>query len=165
MARRSAEDRREEIVGIAFRHFGEGGYHGTSTEAIAREAGISQPYLFRLFRTKRELFLACVDRCFGQVLGVFREAAEAADEDKLIAMGHAYESRLLPDRHSLLFQMQAYTASDPEIRAYVREGYRGLVRNVAELAGVSVDETWDFFSHGMLLNVLAMLEIDWMPHR
>ena len=57
---RSAEDRREEIVGIAFRHFGEGGYHGTSTEAIAREAGISQPYLFRLFRTKRELFLACV---------------------------------------------------------------------------------------------------------
>ena len=66
MARRSAEDRREEIVGIAFRHFAEGGYHGTSTEAIAREAGISQPYLFRLFRTKRELFLACVDRCFAQ---------------------------------------------------------------------------------------------------
>ena len=60
MARKSAEVRREEIVGIALRHFAEGGYHGTSTEAIAREAGISQPYLFRLFRTKRELFLACV---------------------------------------------------------------------------------------------------------
>ena len=62
MTRRSAADRREEIVGIAFRHFGVGGFHGTSTEAIAREAGISQPYLFRLFKTKRDLFLACHDR-------------------------------------------------------------------------------------------------------
>jgi len=166
MTRRSAEDRREEIVGIAFRHFGQGGYHGTSTEAIAREAGISQPYLFRLFKTKRELFLACVDRCFGQVMGVFREAAAAAaDEDRLMAMGHAYEDRLLPNRHALLFQMQAYAASEPVIRAYVRENYRTLVGNVAELAGVEEDETWDFFAHGMLLNVLAMLEIDWMPER
>jgi len=166
MARRSAADRREEIVGIAFRHFGVGGFHGTSTEAIAREAGISQPYLFRLFKTKRELFLACVDRCFGQVMGVFREAvAGETGEERLMAMGHAYEDHLLPNRHALLFQMQAYAASEPEIRAYVREGYLQLVRDVAELAGVDRDATWDFFSHGMLLNVLAMLEIDWMPER
>jgi AcrR family transcriptional regulator len=165
MTRRSAADRREEIVGIAFRHFGVGGFHGTSTEAIAREAGISQPYLFRLFKTKRGLFLACVDRCFGQVMEVFREAAAAVDEDRLMAMGHAYEDRLLPNRHALLFQMQAYSTSEPEIRAYVREGYLTLVRDVAELAGVDQDATWDFFAHGMLLNVLAMLEIDWMPER
>jgi AcrR family transcriptional regulator len=165
MARRSAEERREEIIGIAFRHFGEGGYHGTSTEAIAREAGISQPYLFRLFKTKRGLFLACVDRCFSQVLDVFREAAAAADEDRLTAMGHAYGDRLLPDRHALLFQMQAYSTSEPEIREHVREGYRGLIRGVAELAGVPEDETWEFFAHGMLLNVLAMLDIDWFPER
>jgi AcrR family transcriptional regulator len=166
MARRSAEDRREEIVGIAFRHFGEGGYHGTSTEAIAREAGISQPYLFRLFKTKRELFVACVDRCFDQVTEVFREAAAgASDESPLHAMGHAYEHRLLPDRHSLLFQMQAYSTSEPEIRAHVRDSYRRLVRDVAGLASVDEDETWEFFAHGMLLNVLAMLDIDWMPWR
>ena len=166
MARRSAEDRRDEIVGIAVRHFGEGGYHGTSTEAIAREAGISQPYLFRLFKTKRELFIACVDRCFGQVTDVFREAASAAaGEPPLHAMGHAYEDRLLPDRHALLFQMQAYSTSEPEIRAHVRAGYRELIRDVAGLAGVDEDETWEFFAHGMLLNVLAMLDIDWMPTR
>ena len=58
--RKSAEERREEILAVALRHFAIGGLHGTSTEAIAREAGISQPYLFRLFRTKKELFLACV---------------------------------------------------------------------------------------------------------
>ncbi len=167
MARKSAEERREEIVAIALRHFAVGGYHGTSTEAIAREAGISQPYLFRLFRTKRELFLACVDRCFGHVSGVFAEAAAGAGEEtRLHAMGHAYEAKLLPDRHSLLFQMQAYATSEPEIRDYVRAAFENLVRTVADLAGVSKDETWEFFSYGMLLNVVAALDLQdqgWGP--
>ncbi len=166
MARRSAEDRREEIIGIAFRHFGEGGYHGTSTEAIAREAGISQPYLFRLFKTKRGLFLACVDRCFALVTEIFRDTAAAAPEgEKLAAMGHAYEEQLLPDRTGVLFQIQAYATSDPEIRAHVRANYRTLILNVAEFGAVEPDETWEFFANGMLLNVMAMLDIDWMPKR
>src|ERR1700754_4449626 len=110
--RRSAEERREEIVEIALRHFAEGGYHGTSTEDIAREAGISQPYLFRLFGTKRELFLACLERCFAQITEVF--AANA--QDGLESMGVAYRDQLLPDRHMLLFQMQSYVTDDPVIR-------------------------------------------------
>ena len=160
MARMSAEVRREEIVGIALRHFAEGGFHGTSTEAIAREAEISQPYLFRLFRTKRELFLACSDRCFGRVTEVFRAAAEAAPEgERKTAMGDAYEAVLLPDRHMLLFQMQAYSISEPVIRAHVREGFMELVRTVAELAGFTPEETWDFFAYGMLLNVTTALDL------
>ncbi|HWK27731.1 MAG TPA: helix-turn-helix domain-containing protein [Solirubrobacter sp.] len=162
MARRSAADRREEIVGIAFRRFGQGGYNGTSTEDIAREAGISQPYLFRLFKTKRELFLACVDRCFANVAQVFEDAGGAEWYE---ALGGAYEERLLPDRDALLFQMQAYTTSDPEIRAHVRAGFLALRDRVAELAGVPVDETWDFFAYGMLLNVLTALDIDWTPEK
>jgi AcrR family transcriptional regulator len=164
MARKSAGERREEIVAIAFRHFAEGGYHGTSTEAIAREAGISQPYLFRLFRTKKALFLACVDHCYAQVAAVFREAAAGAPEGEwMAALGHAYEQKLLPDRPALMFQMQAYSTSEPEIRAYVRAGYIELTRIVAELADVPRDETWHFFAHGMMLNVVAMLELDWVP--
>jgi AcrR family transcriptional regulator len=160
MARKSAEVRREEIVGIALRHFAEGGYHGTSTEAIAREAEISQPYLFRLFGTKRELFLACSDRCFGRVTDVFREAAEAAPEgERKIAMGEAYEAVLLPDRHMLLFQMQAYSTSEPEIRAHVRQGFVELVRTIGALAGFTAEETWDFFAYGMLLNVTTALDL------
>src|SRR3954452_17954986 len=121
MARMSADARRDEIVGIAFRQFAEGGYNGTSTEDIAREAGISQPYLFRLFRTKRELFLACVDGCYAAVTLGFAEAASTApDGERLTAMGHAYEERLLPDRTALLFQVQANAVAQPEIRAYVR---------------------------------------------
>ena len=163
MARMSADARREEIVAIAFRRFAVGGFNGTSTEDIAREAGISQPYLFRLFRTKRELFLACVERCYGQVGAVFAEAADGAEEP-MEAMGHAYREKLLPDRHALMFQMQSHATGDPEILVHVRAGFNELRRTVATLAGVPEEQTWSFFADGMLLNVVAMLELDWnMP--
>ena len=128
--RKSAEERREEILEVAVRHFAIGGLHGTSTEAIAREAGISQPYLFRLFRTKKELFLACVDRANAQVRDVFRRAAAAAPEDeRLKAMGKAYIEELLPDRHAVLMQMQGYVATvgprDPGARARLLRAARG----------------------------------------
>src|SRR5829696_7713544 len=133
--RKSAEERREEILEVAVRHFAIGGLHGTSTEAIAREAGISQPYLFRLFRTKKELFLACVDRANARVHDAFRRAAATAPEgERLAAMGHAYVEELLPDRHAVLMQMQGYVAtSDPEIRAHVRGAFGRIVAEVTEL--------------------------------
>ncbi len=160
MARRSAEDRREEIVGIALHQFAEGGYHGTSTEDIARQAGISQPYLFRLFGTKRDLFMACVDRCYETVGGVFSDAVQGVPEgERIEAMGRAYLERLLPNRDALLFQMQGYATNDPAIREHVRAGFGDLVHRVAALGGVSLQETWDFFSHGMLLNVVAALGV------
>jgi AcrR family transcriptional regulator len=161
-ARKSAEERREEIVSVAVEHFALGGYHGTSTEAIARAAGISQPYLFRLFGTKKELFLACEDRHHEFLEAVFRRAAEGCPpEERLQSMGRAYIEQLLPDRHALRFQMQSYAAcADPDIRAHVRRRYGDLVRVVAGLADVGVGEVWSFFSTGMLLNVVATLELE-----
>jgi len=159
--RRSAEERREEIVEVALRHFAEGGYHGTSTEAIAREAGISQPYLFRLFRTKRELFLACADRCYANVGAVFADAVTGeTPEERRQAMGRAYVERLLADRHMLLFQLQGYAAAgEPAIQEAMRRGFSGLVRTVAELSGAPEGDTWEFFANGMLLNVVAALDL------
>ena len=58
--------------------FAAGGYVGTSTDSIARAVGVSQPYLFQLFGTKRDLFLAVVRRCFERTTLVFHEAARAA---------------------------------------------------------------------------------------
>jgi AcrR family transcriptional regulator len=159
--RKSAEERREEILTIAVRQFAEGGYRGTSTEAIAREAGISQPYLFRLFRTKRELFLACSDRACDHVREVFgRVAAEAPAGERLDRMGEAYVDELLPERHEILMLMQSYVAgADPEIQVHVRRAYMELVREVAELAGVPPAATYTFFAKGMLLNVIAALDL------
>jgi AcrR family transcriptional regulator len=160
-ARKSAEERREEILAVALRHFAIGGYHGTSTEGIAREAGISQPYLFRLFRTKKELFLACTDRADDKVREVFLRAAKSAPEGEVLkTIGRAYIEELLPDRHAVLMQMQGYAAtSDPEIQAHVRACYGRLVADVARLSGATPEDVWTFFAHGMLLNVTAALDL------
>jgi AcrR family transcriptional regulator len=165
--RKSAEERREEILDVAMRHFAEGGYHGTSTEVIAREAGISQPYLFRLFRTKRELFLACNDRACEKVLDVFLDAtADAPEGERLLAMGRAYVDQLLPDRHAVLVMMQGYAASgsDPEIREHVRNKYAEVVGEVADLSEAPPDEVWRFFATGMQLNIVAALELSDSDH-
>jgi AcrR family transcriptional regulator len=164
--RKSAEQRREEIVRIAIEHFALGGYNGTSTEAIARDAGISQPYLFRLFRTKRELFLACCSAMHRRIRTTFETAArDAPDDEVLTAMGAAYIA-LLQDRHTLLFQMQSYAAcSDPEIRAAVRECYGTLVELVGRLSSAEPYRVWEFFAHGMLLNVVASLDLDAIADR
>src|SRR4051794_39653102 len=146
--RKSAEERRQDVLRVAVEHFAAGGYHGTSTEGIAREAGISQPYLFRLFRTKRELFLACVDRSNEKIRDVFRRVAAAAPPDeRLDAMGHAYIEELLPDRHAILMQMQGYVATDdPEIQAHVRDCFRTIVAEVTELSGAAPEDVWVFFA-------------------
>ena len=159
--RRSAVERRGEIIEIAIEHFALRGYNGTSTDQVAREAGISQPYLFRLFHTKRELFLACHEVMHGRIAETFAEAARgAAPEAAMPAMGRAY-SDLLADRTSLLFQMQSYAASaDPEIQARVRERYADLVRQVAEATGAEPAQLWSFFANGMLLNVIAALNLE-----
>lgn len=159
--RRSAEERRREIVEIGISHFAQHGYNGASTDQIAREAGISQPYLFRLFRTKRELFLACHAAANARIAETFAAAArDVPPEERFAAMGSAYTD-LLADRPMLLFQMQSYAAcADPEIQRVVRERYADLVRQVAEATGASPSELWDFFAHGMLLNVIAALDLD-----
>jgi AcrR family transcriptional regulator len=158
--RKSAEERREEIVALAIEQFALGGYRGTSTDAIAREAGISQPYLFRLFKTKRELFLACLDVSDARIMETFQDAARGvAREEVLPAMGRAYVE-LLADRTALLFQMQSYAAcADEVIQARVRENYGDLVGEVTRLSGATPEEIWQFFSHGMLLNVIASLDL------
>jgi AcrR family transcriptional regulator len=158
--RKSAEQRREEIVAHALRHFAQGGYHGTSTESIARDAGISQPYLFRLFKTKRELFLTCNDVSNARIIATFEAAvADAEPGGELEAMGAAYV-QLLDDRDRLLFQMQSYAAcSDPVIQERVRAGYGDIVREVTRLSKEPPEKVWQFFATGMLLNVIASLDL------
>ncbi len=158
--RKSAEERREEIVAIATAQFAVTGYNGTSTEAIAREGGISQPYLFRLFKTKRELFLACFDVFHERLYATFSDAAAGVPQEQALEhMGKAY-IRLLDNTSLRLFQMQAYAAcSDPVIQARVRECHGALVKQVTRLSGAAPEVIWQFFSHGMLLNVIASLDL------
>src|ERR1700758_4409222 len=119
--RSTAAARRDDVLDAALVEFAERGYEGASTEDIARRAGISQPYLFRLFGTKKELFKASVTRCFREALELFQRAAEGKrGEEALQAIGRAYQEQLESDRVRLRAQMNAYVASDdPEVRAVV----------------------------------------------
>jgi AcrR family transcriptional regulator len=161
----SAAERRDAVLGAALVEFAETGYEGTSTEDIARRAGISQPYLFRLFGTKKELFMATTARCFRETLGMFQRAAEGKrGEEALQAIGEAYGRLLAEDRTYLRAQMQAYSAcDDPEICAVVRNGYGDLVAYVERVSGLPPAEVSAFFAQGMLLNVLASMHVHTNP--
>jgi len=158
--RKSADVRREEIVEAARAEFAVGGLHGTSTEDIARRAGVSQPYVFRLFGTKKELFLETVRRGFRHVLQVFQEAAAAHREgDVFLSMGHAYGD-VRRDRSSLMFQMQAYAAcEDPEVRKVVREEFAEIYKFVESVSGGDEGKAQDLPQTGMLINAAAAMDL------
>src|SRR5919201_2631725 len=108
-SRKTAEERRESVLEAALEEFAARGLDGASTEAIAVRAGISQPYVFRLFGTKKDLYKATVARCFRQTLEIFQRAAEGKrGEEALRAMGQAYKAEMLTDPARLRGQMQAY---------------------------------------------------------
>jgi AcrR family transcriptional regulator len=159
--RKSKAERREEILDAALEEFALRGLHGASTEDIARRAGISQPYVFRLFGTKKELFKAVIARCLRQTLELFQRAAEGKrGEEALQAMGDAYVDLLHADRIRLQAQMQAYAAcDDPEICDVVRNGYGDLVAYVERVTGLPPERVSRFFSTGMLLNVISSMNL------
>jgi AcrR family transcriptional regulator len=160
--RKSKDERREEILDAAMEVFAEQGYQGASTEEIARRAGISQPYVFRLFGTKKDLFIAVDTRCFRQTLEIFQRAAEGKrGEEALHAIGEAYGELLATNRMYLRGQMQAYAAcDDPEICAVVQNGFGDLVTYVERVSGADPATISGFFAKGMLMNVLSSMHLN-----
>ena len=158
--RLTADERRVQLVDAAMEEFAEAGLTGASTEAIARRAGISHAYVFRLFPTKRDLFLAAIDRCFDETQETFAAAFEAREAQVSVfeALGHSYV-RLIKDRARLLFQLHAYAAcGDEDIRDRVRERYLGLMDYVQEVSGESDEMVRIFMSTGLLIAVGAAID-------
>lgn len=158
----TADERREAVLRAAEQVFTERGFHGTPTTAVAKAAGISHAYLFRLFPTKDELIIALVRRCNDRIHETFAAAAARAKEagaDVLESMGLAY-AELLQDRRLLLLQLQAHAAatSIPEVREATREGFRRLVELVQRESGAPAGEIQAFFATGMLMNVLSAMD-------
>ena len=163
-SRLTANERRNELVAAASIEFAATGYAGTSTAAIARRAGVSQPYLFQLFGTKRSLFIAAVLDCFDRTrlsLEVSaRKAKEAGEspDDVLEAMSQAYVNLLRADRAILRLQLQAYAAcEDPQIQDVVRNRYLVLWQTVGRASGADPKAVESWFAQGMLINVMASI--------
>lgn len=157
--RQRAEERRGQVIEAAIREFAEAGYAAASTAAIARRAGISQPYIYALFPSKRDLFLAAHDRVIGRIRATFRDAARGEPDPcgPLHQMGHAYPE-LIADRYELLMQLQSYAAAgDPEIRRHVARSFRTLCDDIVRVSGASPRDLAEFLASGMLANVTTIL--------
>jgi AcrR family transcriptional regulator len=140
------------------------GIHASPTAEIAKKAGISHAYLFRLFPTKSDLAIAVVERANRRIYDAFAAAAAAehgSGEDKLRAMGAAY-GELLQDRELLLMQLHSHAAAaeDPAVRASARKGFERLVELVERESGLDPQQIGRFFAAGMLMNVMAALGAD-----
>lgn len=161
--RQTADARRESVIAAAIQEFAQGGYAGTSTVAIAQRVGVSQPRLFQLFGTKKDLFLAVVGSCFSRVRTQFESVAQEArmttdDPTEILqAMGMAY-CDLLADRDLLRLQMHAYAAcDDPDVQELVRREWTGLYEAVVTASGADDTSIHKWFAEGMLMNVAAVV--------
>lgn len=157
--RKTADERRELVLRAAMAEFAERGLHGASTERIARAAGIAHSYVFKLFGTKKELFLAATALVYDQVLQLFREGAGVHPEDPIWGMGAAFRA-LLGRREELLVMIQGFvTAGDPEIGVAVRRSYTELYRYASATSGADAEAMRAFWAHGMLLIVAAAIDL------
>jgi AcrR family transcriptional regulator len=155
--RLTASERHEQLVAAAVTAFSHGGYAGTTTDQVARLAGVSQPYVIRIFRTKQELFLAAVNRAGDRIEAKFREAA--AREASLASLGQAYDE-LLAERELITVLLHGFTASaDPAIGGPVRDCFGRIYATVRDLTGANAEELRDFFAVGMLLTCLGAMRV------
>ena len=164
----SSEERRDQLIDAAVTEFAANGFHATSTTAIAKRAGISQPYVYALFPNKHELFLAANLRVVDRIRSAFAEAARGlpTPEERLDAMGDAY-MELLENREEIMFQHQANAAAgDPALREPVRREFMRLFDDVGRLSGAPEEEVRMFMAKGMFLNVIAALDLPetYWPH-
>ncbi len=157
----SAEERREQVIRAGIAEFAEQGYQAASTAAIARRAGISQPYIYALFPSKQDLFIAVHDEVVGRIRRAFGAAAArgTTPDEKLALMGDEYGA-LIADRDALRAQLQSYVTGDPVIQAHAARCYRDLYNDVIRLSGAPAAKVSLFFACGMLTNVTLALGVD-----
>lgn len=160
-ARMRGSQRRSQLLGIAADEFADHGLHGASIEAIAREAGITQAYVFRMFGTKKALFLELIGAAFDRYSDGMSHAADGAKGLSALELMGARYYESLADRTTLLLQLQGFAAcGDSEVRDLVRARVARMWDTVADTAGVDSVTVKSFLAFGMLLNNMAALDVD-----
>jgi AcrR family transcriptional regulator len=165
-----AAERREALVDAAMRVFSEGSYAGATTAQIAREAGVSEPILYRHFASKRELYVACLDEAWRRVRARIEESIEelgAAEGWRAMGPATMREMKVLVP--SLWMQAITEAGEDDEIRRHVRghmkqvhDFFADVLRRVQADGGVHPDrdpeaEAWIFVAGSLLVSIADRL--------
>jgi AcrR family transcriptional regulator len=160
--RSTADTRRADVLAGAVSVFARTGFHATPVTSVAAAAGISEAYVFRLFKGKLGLYVAAIESCFDRILAALAAGAErAASPDKILyEMGGAY-AELIADRDLLLFQVQAQGVVDvPEIRQAMLAGYGRVATLVQDRSGCTDAELQQFFAYGQLCHLIVTAGLD-----
>jgi AcrR family transcriptional regulator len=164
--RLTAAERRESILDAAVEEFAAHGYDDATTAGIAARAGISQPYVFRFFATKRELYIAVIDRSVSRILHGWETAAPLPGERRLQTLGRAYVETLPERRKELMVKFGAYGAAhDPEIAAALRHHLARIYRYVAHQAerdgsATPYEDAVDFVARGFFINAAMAVGLE-----
>lgn len=157
--RMKSEDRRELILQAATEVFGQYGYYGATTDQVAKAAGVSQPYVVRMFGTKEQLFLEVIERALAFILATFRDVLAEGRTDLRHRFGVAYVD-MLRQRGLLLSLMHSFVlGGDPGIGPVARRGYLEVYAFLRDEAGFTPDDAQRFLEGGMLLNTLVGLRM------
>ncbi len=163
MARTTSKNRKEEILEAGLEVFAKRGYYNTTTAHIAEKAGISQPYVFRFFQTKEELFIAALERAFERIIQTLNHVQSSPEElgTKIVK---AYEE--LMDSHPNEFALQVIGISIREeaIQNVSKVGLSRMRSNILEKfksAGIEDPEQKATVSiaMGMLCNISSFLDL------
>ncbi|ASB87061.1 TetR/AcrR family transcriptional regulator [Bacillus sonorensis] len=162
------ENRREEILEAGLEVFSEKGYYNTTTALIAEKAGISQPYIFKFFKTKEELFAAALDRAFDRILQTFKNV-EARPEQIVAKMIEAYEELSVSHPHEIALQVIGLSVTEESIRNCTKAGLsriRSYTLERFQSANVpnAEEEVTTFLARGILCNISYFLDLPEMIH-
>lgn len=158
MSQRMAMDaRRKLVIREAIPVFARYGFEGATTAEIAKRSGVSQPYIFKMFQSKKALFIAACERNMRTTMEQMHDSASGkTGRDALEAMGDAYVEWMETNRDSLLLQVQQYAACwDEDVQHAVRHCMQDIWNMVVEITGVPLEEIAVFFAKGMLSNMVV----------
>ncbi|MEU4460886.1 TetR/AcrR family transcriptional regulator [Nocardia fluminea] len=158
----TASERSAQVLEAAIRAFAETGYAATKTDEIARLAGVSQPYVIRLFGTKQQLFIACLLEVCTRIEQVFRDAEIAPGADTaeaLRTLGHGYDVFLTERELPLILLHGAAASADPAIGDHMRERFGRIYGLIGELTGADTLEARRFVATGMLLTIMTAMQV------
>jgi AcrR family transcriptional regulator len=159
--RLSAADRREQILNAATAVFAERGYHGTTTDQVAQAAGISQPYVVRMFGTKQKLFLEVLQRALDLLFTAFRNALTDPGDGTTVKgrLGGSFIDLVGTTGVHRTLLHAFVSGNDPVIGAAAREGFVSIYRFLRDDAKFTPEEVESFLGGGMLISVLLGIEL------
>jgi AcrR family transcriptional regulator len=157
----SSEERRADILLAAHAVFGARGYEGATTDEVARAAGVSQPYVVRLFGTKESLFLAVLHDALERLLEGFRAELASTHSDAPVQerMGAAYLELLQVRGLHQTLSHAFLLGGHPVIGPAAREGFVRVWRFLRDEAGFDPDTAQSFLAEGMLINTMIGLRL------